>query len=256
MTLSGSCDTKTSPAIVREAKGYKARISNAFGTMPGSSGTCALFATPACDASASGYCYVPQAFRYPAVAALLERNTGAVLELACAERWTELADAYYVLMVTSARQQQRAGIARPLYRHRWSGDVVNTWDARALTEASMAVFRSHGMRSWIYTRHLAVVPILKRAEGLRVLISADDDNFRAVESFAALYPDVQVAYVSTTHARPASAERTARALVCPAARRGNVVPARTSPTGLAGICSVCRACVDTVATPDIVFVQH
>lgn len=257
--LAGSCDTKTATTVVREPKGWKARVSNAFGTLPGSAGTCGTTASDACDASHGGYCYVPVSFRYPAVPAMLERNTDAVREYATADRWHLLADAHYILMRDSARAQARAGVSIPTYRWNWSGEVLNAWHARAIADASNAAHDAFGMRSWTYTRNLPVVPILLKARGLRVLLSADDDNLRAVESFAALYAGrVQVAYATPDGARPDWSTRTGRVLVCPATREGGrtVVPSCKSSTGFSGACAACRACIDTTATPDIAFRIH
>lgn len=257
-TLKPSAITKTSPVVIRR-RTKDDPMPNAFGSAAGSAGTCGDWVSAACDASTGGYCYVVNSRRrYSAIGALLDHNAAMVRALATRERWTELADAHYILMSDSARRQLRAGIVNPLYRLDWSGGVLNDWHARAIAEASTAAHEAFGLVSWIFDRNLTAVPILLKAKGLRVLLSADADNVRAVESFAALYPGVQVAYADPTGRRPDGAARTGRALECPCTRPGGatIVQNRHSPSGWSGACAKCRACVDTAARPDIVFREH
>ena len=238
-----SADTKTSPVVYRRPKKYDA-VKNAFGTSPGPAGSCGTWATEACWS----VCYADKSRRYTAVAALQDNNTDHVADRATEDRWPELASEYADMLRESERLQRAKGVTAPIFRWKWSGETFNEWEARAIAEAHRMV---PTIKGWIYTRNLLAVAYLTGVATLRVLVSADKDNIRAAESIATLY-NLQVAYMDDGAER----ERTERALVCPAAKRGNVVKSSKSPSGLAGICSVCRACVDTKATPNIVFPIH
>lgn len=237
-----STDTKTSPVVVKRPAKYEA-LPNAFGLTEGAAASCGG-ATAACEA----VCYVAGTKRYAAVGALLSRNWDAVREWATADGYEALRDAFVVMLRESLRKQTAKGVAAPLFRWQWAGDVANGWHARAIAEACAEVPQ---IAAWLYTRSLFAVPALVGVANLRVIISADVDNVRAAEAMGTLYPSLQIAYLQGT-----PTTRTRRALVCPAATRGNVVPSRKSPSGLSGICAVCRACVDGKATPDIVFPVH
>jgi hypothetical protein len=249
MLLSLSADTKTSPAVRRRPTKMDA-VPNAFGTTPGRDGTCGPAATDQCAA----FCYVGhkpgrKARRYAAVEALLARNADIVRELATPDGWERLADEQTAMVRESHRRQVRAGVRDPLFRWHWSGEILNEWHARAIARTCRA---TPEVAHWIYSRNLWVLAEIVGIDNLRVLVSADDDNLAAATAMAQLY-GLQVAFAGDRDVAESIGERV---LTCPAARRGNVVDTRVSPTGTAGICSACRACVDTVARPTIHFPIH
>lgn len=235
-----SADTKTASVVwVRPAK--KDALPNAFGVTAGSHASCVL-ATDKCEE----VCYVEATLRYPAVRDLLEHNWQIVQG---SDDPLELADKFEALFTGSLRRQDRYGIERPLFRMNWAGEIATEAMARGVVIAARRVPR---LSVWLYTRAWFFLPTLAGSgspANLRVLLSCDTDNYRAGHAMAELY-GLQVAYMGDVP------DRGRRVLTCPASRQGNVVESRKSPSGHAGICSVCRACVDTVATPDIHFPIH
>lgn len=246
LKLKMSADTKTSSVVKRRPKKYEA-VHNAFGKKAGPQWSCGTWATDACWSA----CYTVKAERYKAVTDLLINNTEYVIEFATAEGWPVLADAYEEMLLQSEAKQRKYGITNPLFRWDWSGEVINEYEAMAIAEAHRRVPTIAG---WIYLRNLLAVSELVGVPTLRVLISADKDNIKAAESIALMY-DLQVAYMEDGAER-AAIRKLIPTLTCPASKKGNVVKSRKSPTGLAGICAVCRACVDNDYKPDINFPIH
>jgi len=243
--LKPSCDTKTAAYVVKRPKKYQADP-NAFGTLPGLAGTC-----PDSTEACRDVCYVDT--RYTAVENLLTHNADRVRELATEGGWLTLADEMTALVLEServhARRVVQGSTIRGLYRQNWSGDVVNVWHAMAIAECAR---RTPATSHWIYTRSFFTLTELVGVANLRVLVSADADNLQAAESMAELF-GLQVAYMGAQ-----DSPRANRRTVCPATRPGgrNVIETGKSPSGLAGVCALCRLCVDGKSTADVVFNVH
>lgn len=249
LTIRGSRVAKLAPWAIPKGSKLKKDGTHAAWTVPsntsgsqyGPGASCVVEATAACVK----VCYVKKSHK-PTLN-LLDANHETVQTLATEQRWPELAHQYYDLLNTSYCEQVEFGITDPLYRINWAGGILNEWHARAINWAVRAV---PNLSTWIFTRNFWVLPDLlkNRPANLRVLLSADEDNYLAAELIAGMY-NLQIAYMGDTP------QRGQRTLNCPGVKR-HVVKTRKSPTGYAGICAACRACVDNDARPDIRFAIH
>lgn len=245
---------KVSPYVVvrffTTADGKKKRkndaLKNSIGHRHGRAfGGCAD-STPSCESA----CYVDAVLNlYKAVSAVLLRNLSIISALSTEDHWQDLSAKYVVLLRKSLKAQQRVGVAVPIFRWHWSGDVINEWHARAIAHAAAQV---PDLQQWIYTRSFFALPILCEARNMRVLFSADRDNAAIANTVRSLYSDVQIAWLDDDAKRTYNDD----ALVCPASKQVNVVSNPRSASGNSGICAKCLACVTAKKKRDIVFPIH
>ncbi|MFH1568821.1 MAG: hypothetical protein ABIL09_12560 [Gemmatimonadota bacterium] len=216
------------------AVGQFPRHLNALGflagfTCPGS--------TPACRAC----CYTQggRAGLQPALQARA-RNTHTLLQLCQREDVEALAGEVGRLMDHAYGQYRRrlqgGGEIRfragALFRHHWSGDLVDATHAQATYQATA---RRPELQCWLYTRSFHLLPLLDPPPpNLTVWISQDDDNYHEAEQGARHYPWARRAVLKRRD-EVREADR-----VCTKLREGRRV-------ATAGACARCRICVQPSA---------
>jgi len=167
-----STDRKTASRVRRAPNGDdKPTAPNAFGLTPGpitAGGSCQV--TPFCKS-----CYaVSTSRRFRAVDTLLSDNLAELLPIV--DDADALTDTLRPLVAESIRKQTAQGVAVPLFRWFWAGDLPSAAFGTAVRRLALE-FSS--CRFWIYTRslnyvHRLIVPT--KPDNLAVYLSVDAWN--------------------------------------------------------------------------------
>ena len=184
------------------------------------------------------------------------RNTHTLLHLCQRRAVRQLADQLGQLMDRGHAQylrrlsrvqgpEHRRLIRGSLFRHNWSGDLVDATHAQAVYRATTA--RPH-LQCWLYTRSFHLLPHLDPPPAnLTVWLSEDVDNGEEVEWVQRRYPWAKRAVLVERE------EVTGEDLICPKLRYRDGTTTPILPT--TGACARCRICakpserVDRVVFP-------
>ena len=231
---------------LRKSPSIQASCDSAVAQFPGhlnSVGFLALFTCPGATAQCATVCYSEGGQSgMPVAKDLRARNTQVLLDLCRKGAVRQLSDqlghlmdrahAQYERRLQRATGREARHLQRgSLFRHNWSGDLLDATHAKAVVRAVAA--RPH-ISSWLYTRSFHLLEYLQPPPpNLTVWISEDEGNRKQAEKMGRRYPWALRASMVT--------EADAGDLVCPKLRYRP--GARTPVLSYQHACATCQICV-------------
>lgn len=237
-TLRLSTNRKTcTSARLKPSGQWTPAAPNAFGV---SRESCEPHLTPFCES-----CYAARLEKiYRGVRDLMSDNYAAVM--AYRNRPDALAEMFAALLDTSAAAQRLAGVAAPIFRWQWNGDLAHETHAYAIA-------RAHEMRpdvaGWVYTRahrwahRFRLASTGRPPDNLAVFLSVDRDNLGSARRAVARHPWLRLAFSGDSWEETtalAGALEQSRGLRCP--ELTGRVPL-VDPETTAGACTTCAHCL-------------